>query len=254
MPADLPDRRPPSRGDLQRALVVNAATKPVAVTVGAGVAVAAIVLGTPWLLAVALVAYAALAAMTFFDEAEAERVGDRAYGKGKAKGGGSLPAGGLDPRTLTPEIRAQLDAARSEQALIAATIDGSDLSFADVREEVAQLVRALEGAARRAQQLYAYLVTQDRTALRRRIQELDRAHDRQTADALRGQLAELGRLDEMLRAAYGEMEQVNASLKTVHARLIGLAVSSQASGEAELVGDVRELRERVETLTTGLHA
>ncbi len=250
---DLPDRRPPSRDDLQRALLVNAATKPVAITVGAGVAVAAIVLGATWLLAVALIAYAALAAMTFFDEGEAERVGDRAYGKGRA-GLASGSAGGLDPKALTPEIRAQLDAARSEQAAIVATIDGSDLSFADVREEVAQLVRGLEGAARRAQQLYAYLVTQDRPALQRRIQELDRARDAQTAEALRAQLAELQRLEDMLRGAYGEMEQVNASLRTVHARLVGLAVSSQASGEAELVGDVRELRERVETLTTGLHA
>ena len=42
------------------------------------------------------------------------------------------------------------------------------------------------------------------------------------------------------------------SLRTVHARLVGLAVQSKASGEAELVGDVRELRERVQTLTTDL--
>ncbi|MCW2958284.1 MAG: hypothetical protein JWP18_1087, partial [Solirubrobacterales bacterium] len=35
-------------------------------------------------------------------------------------------------------------------------------------------------------------------------------------------------------------------------RLVGPAASSQAPGEAELVGD-RELRDRVETLRTGLH-
>jgi hypothetical protein len=244
----IPARRPPTRAELQRALAVNALTKPVTVTVGAAVAVAAIVLGATWLLVIALITYAALATMTFFDEAEAERVGDRAYGKAH----GILAGSGVNPATFAPEIRAQLDAARNEQELIVRTITDSDLSFADVRQEVEQLVQGLEGAAGRAQQLYAYLVTQDRTGVQRRIQELDSAGDRQTAEALRMHATELGRLDGMLRAAYGEMEQVNASLRTVHARLVGLAVASKASGEAELVGDVRELRDRVQTLTTGL--
>lgn len=245
-----PARRPPTRSELQRALAVNALTKPVTVVVGAAVAVAAIVLGAPWLLIIAVGAYAALATLTFFDENEAERVGNQAYGKSH----GALAATSVDPGTLAPEIRAQLDAARAEQALIIGTITESELSFADVRDEVAQLVAALEGAAGRAQRLYAYLVTQDRAGLRRRITELEEAGDGPTAAALRGQATEVGRLETMLRGAYGEMEQVNASLKTVHARLVGLAVSSQASGEAELVGDVRELRERVHTLTEGLQA
>ncbi|WP_354698644.1 hypothetical protein DSM112329_04332 [Paraconexibacter sp. AEG42_29] len=243
-----PDRRPPTRSELQRALAVNALTKPVTVGVGAAVAVAAIVLGATWLLVIALVAYAALAALTFFDEKEAEAVGDRAY----ARGHGGTTRAGLDPAKLAPEIRAQLDAARAEQSGIVRTITESDLSFADVREEVAQLVAALEGAAGRSQRLYGYLVTQDRRALRDRIEQLARIGDEATVAALRAQDAELGRLDAMLRGAYGEMEQVNASLRTVHARLVGLAVSSQASGEAELVGDVRELRERVDVLTEDL--
>lgn len=243
-----PLRRPPTRAELQRALAVNALTKPLTVAVGAGVAVAAIVLGATWLLVIAVVTYATLATMTFFDEREAERVGDRAYGRAQ----GPLAASGVDAGTLAPEIRAQLDAARAEQTLIVRTITDSELSFADVRDEVAQLVTALEGAAGRAQRLYAYLVTQDRAALRFRIRELEAAGDGPTAAALRGQDAELARLETMLRGAYGEMEQVNASLRTVHARLVGLAVSSQASGEAELVGDVRELRERMDVLTEGL--
>lgn len=244
-----PVRRPPSRSELQRALAVNALTKPVSVAAGAAVAVAAIVLGATWLLVIALVTYAALAAMTFFDEDEAQRVGDHAYGKAH----GALPGSGLDPAKFSPEIRAQLDAARAEQTLIVKTITDSDLSFADVREEVAQLVTALEGAAGRAQHLHSYLSKQDFNGLHARIQEYGRAGDQTTVAALRAQEDELNRLDTMWKSAYGEMEQVNASLRTVHARLVGLAVQSKASGEAELVGDVRELRERVQTLTTDLH-
>lgn len=244
----VPARRPPTRRELQTALAVNALTKPVTVSVGAAVTVAAVVFGATWLLVIALVTYAALATMTFFDEVEAERVGDRAYGKSH----GAIGEGALDAGTFAPEIRAQLDAARSEQALIVRTITESELSFADVREEITQLVRGLEGAAGRAQRLHAYLRTQDRPGLERRIAELDQAGDVRTADALRGQVKELRRLEGMLRGAYGEMEQVNASLRTVSARLVGLSVTSQASGEADLVGDVRELRDRVDTLTTGL--
>ena len=91
-------------------------------------------------------------------------------------------------------------------------------------------------------------------ALDRRIRECQESGERETAAALSTQRTELERLDGMLRGAYGEMEQVNASLRTVHARLVGAAVTSEAGADADLAGDVRELRERVETLTSGLDA
>ncbi|HEX6391042.1 MAG TPA: hypothetical protein VFZ89_16400, partial [Solirubrobacteraceae bacterium] len=118
--------------------------------------------------------------------------------------------------------------------------------------ESGQLVAALEAAARRAQKLSAYLADQDPYGLERRIQECERSGQHQTAEALRTQLAELRRLNGMLHNTFGEMEQVNASLKTVHARLVGAAVSTEAGADADLAGDVRELRARVETLTAGL--
>lgn len=243
------DRAPVTREHLRRELVVNAATKPLNIALPAAVVIAGVLVGTPWLFVVALVVYLGLAATTFFDEREAERVGDRVYGRDRPR-----VAGTLDPRTLAPPIRAQLEAARGEQAAIARTIEGSDLSWADVRGETAALVAALEAAARRAQRLSDYLASQDAEAIRRRIAACERDGERETADALRTQVAELDRLDGMLRGAYGEMEQVNAALRTVHARLVGAAVSSAAEADADLAGDVRDLRERVETLTSGLDA
>jgi ABC-type phosphate transport system auxiliary subunit len=237
---------PVTRQRLQRELVVNAVTKPVNIAVPAAGVVAAIAIGALWLVAVAVLVHAALAAMTFFDEAEAAKVGDRVYGRE------DKPRDALEPSAFVPPIRAQLEAARAEQTAIARTIEGSDLSWADVRSETAQLVTALEAAARRAQKLSVYLGGQDVAGLERRIGECDRSGEAETAVALRTQHAELQRLDGMLRSAYGEMEQVNASLKTVHARLVGAAVSSEAGADADLAGDVRELRERVETLTDGL--
>jgi ABC-type phosphate transport system auxiliary subunit len=237
---------PVTRKHLQRELVVNAATKPMNIGVPVSVAVAGILTSAPWLLAVAAVVYVALAAMTFFDEDEAAKVGERVYGRE------DKPRQELEASALMPPIRAQLEAARHEQHAIAKTIEGSDLSWADVRSETGQLVSALEAAARRAQRLGVYLAGQDVVGLERRIGECDQTGETETAAALRTQHAELRRLDEMLRSAYGEMEQVNASLKTVHARLVGAAVTSEAGADADLAGDVRELRERVETLTSGL--
>jgi hypothetical protein len=54
------------------ALAVHALTRPVNLAIAAAVAVAAVVLAA-WLFAVAAAAYVALSAITFFDEAEAER-------------------------------------------------------------------------------------------------------------------------------------------------------------------------------------
>jgi len=240
---------PVTRARLQRELAVNAATKPLNITVPAGVAVAGILTGAPWLLAVAAVVYVALAALTFFDEDEAAKVGDRIYGR---EDEAAKPL--LEAKALAPPIRGQLEAARAEQQAIARTIEGSDLSWADVRSETGQLVKALEAAARRAQRLSSYLAGQDVRALDMRIRQCQESGERETAAALRTQRTELERLDGMLRGAYGEMEQVNASLRTVHARLVGAAVTSEAGADADLAGDVRELRERVETLTSGLDA
>src|SRR5439155_20244711 len=84
-----------TRKSLQRELIVNAATKPMAIGVAAAVAVGALVIGAAWLLAVAVVAYIAFAAGTLFDGDEAERVGraadERARGRGALRETRALP-------------------------------------------------------------------------------------------------------------------------------------------------------------------
>src|SRR3954469_10082631 len=134
-----------TRATLRRDLAVNAATKPVNVVVPAGVLVAGLLLGTPWLIGVAAVVYVVLAVMTFFDEKEAERVGRRAYGQG------SDPARPrLDAKALAGPIREQVLAGRTEAEKIDRTVRSSALPFAAVSEEVSRLVGALEATARRA--------------------------------------------------------------------------------------------------------
>jgi serine/threonine protein kinase len=95
LPADLPEltgipvvRRPPHRFASThklrarapyRVLLAYAATRPANLLVGVGVAIAAVFLAG-WLFAVAVGAYGALLAITFFDEAEAALVASRGAG------------------------------------------------------------------------------------------------------------------------------------------------------------------------------
>ena len=237
-----------TRATLRRDLAVNAATKPVNVIVPAGVLVAGLLLGTPWLIGVAAVVYVVLAVMTFFDQGEAERVGKRAYGKDRPK---SL----VDPKALADPIRAQVLAARAEAEKIDRTVRSSDLPFAAVSQEVSQLVSALEATARRAQRLYDYLSDQERPADLERRAEAQRASGHPgAAQALAEQASVLRSLNDQLMRAGAEMEEVNASLGAVHGRLVQASVASEAERDAELAGDVRDLRKRLEGVTGALES
>ncbi len=242
-----------TRRDLQRALVVNAATKPVTILVTAAVAVGALLLGVTWLLAVAGVVYLALAALTFFDGEEAERVGDRVYGRARASSGRGAKQ--LKTADLAPPIRAQVERARREAATVRRTIDGSSFSFSEVTTEIDALVQAIEKIAGRAQRVWSYLAAQDVHALDRRLAELESSPaSAGTLAALRDQRAALEELSGVLNRSLAQMEEVNAQLGGVNARLVRMAVAEEEAGEHALAGDVRGLREQVEASAAGLEA
>ncbi|HEX8084773.1 MAG TPA: hypothetical protein VF529_10830 [Solirubrobacteraceae bacterium] len=211
---------PPTRDDLRRELAVNAATKPVNVAVPAGVAVAGLLLGTVWLLPFAAVIYVVLAVMTFFDEGEAEAVGQRAYGAGH-----KAPKA-LQEKTLAPKIREYLEAARRERAAIDRTIAQADLPFESVAQEVDQLLAAVEATARRAQRVHDHLMQRPPG----------------TAQGLRSKL----------RGYHDEMAEVVRAMRDVHDRLVEASLANEEDRDAQLAGDVRDLRARVDAATEGL--
>jgi hypothetical protein len=242
-----------TRTDLRRALAINALTKPVNVLVPAAVAVAAVIIGAWWLWVVAIVVFAVLCAQTFFDEDEAERVGERTYA-------GDLPAGRpVDSRKLAPPIRAQLDAALSEQKRIRDAIDAAGLPFADLGVEVTALVREMERTAARAQLVYEYLAGLYPDRIEARMRELRTAQGtgpddpaRTTADALEEQLAAYRDMRRQVERYFAEMEQTVAALSTIHAQIVRMGVTADAGGEEELTGRVRDLRGKVTALTEGI--
>lgn len=247
-----------TRSDLQRALVVNAATKPVTIGVSAAVVVAGLLLGQLWLVGVAVVVYLVLAGLTFFDGGEAEKVGDRVYGRSRSAG---PERKALKAADLAPPIRDQVLRARREAKTVRETIAGSSLSFSEVGPEIDALVEAIEKIAGRAQRVWSYLEAQDVAGLDRRLAELEASASGPhpsastgTLAALRDQRAALEDLSGVLNRSLGQMEEVNAQLGGVNARLVRMAVAEEEAGQHALAGDVRGLREQVEATAAGLEA
>src|SRR3954447_22443011 len=222
--------KPPDRGALTRALTVNALTKPVNVAVGVAVLVAAIVIGVSWLFIVAAGVYGVLALMTFFDGDEAERVGNRVYGKAREID----EKGRIKPTDLSGPIGAQLQAAQSEEQRIRASIDGADLPFDEVSSEVDALVRSMERVCHRADLVYRYLEGQNPNQVRWRLQQVQQEagnapdpSQKQLIEALQQQLEALGGLEDQLRRFYSQMEHTVTSLGAIGARIVQASVAEE---------------------------
>ena len=249
-----------TRDTLRRELMVNAARTPLALGVGAAVFVAGLALGTVWLFPVALVIYLAIAASTFFDGNEAERVGQRAYTKARSESTATraLPAG------LSADLLQLLERARLEERRILETIAQSELPFEDITVEVDGLAKEMEQIAGRAQTVTSFLDSHDPAELRLRLAALralkagggDAAAEARSraADAIQDQLRVGEALASELERFRAEMEHLIASLGVVHGQLVRISVSHDPKLEEHVAREVRDLRTRVSTLADGLRA
>jgi hypothetical protein len=248
------DRDLVTREHLGRALAVNALTKPVNVAVPAAVVVAGAVLGTVWLMVVAVACYAALAAITFFDDREAERVGQRLY----SARADDAPLPRIDPATLAAPIRQRVEAALSAQASIDEALTASDASLDNVASEVDELVSGMNTIAARADRVHDYLERCDPGALRRRIATLRSVQapddtQLQTQAALEGQLETVERLRRHLDRFLAEMDHVVASLEAMHAEVVSISAVGEEARQVALASQVRELRDEVGAVSEGVH-
>ena len=254
------ERKPAvTRKELQRQLTVNALTKPLNVAVPAAVAVAGLLLGTPLLLPLAVVVYLVLAVVTFFDTREADKVADRVYGRDPASVRKAEETRELKAAGYAPEIAQQMRAALEQERQIRQAISESDLPFDEVSGEVDALVRALERIADRAQKVHAFLATQDRDGVERRLEELrtggDDLSDADRAaliDALQAQLEAIDALRRQLSRFRAEIEHTTATLQTVYASLVQMSVTTDAVGEQQVADQVRALREHVGAAAQGI--
>lgn len=223
---------------------MNALVHPVNVLVPAGVLVAAALLGAAWLALVAVACWVVLAAMTFFDEREAARVGRRVREQRRAA------EARVDPAEFSLEIGARVKAASAARAAIHAAVDASSASLAGVAVEADALLAAMHADAVRAQRIHAFLAGESLAALERRVAQEPSAAVREALDA---KLAALKRLRQRLFGLLGEMDRVVATLQTVQAEILAADDLEQAAvDERELASRISELRAGVEAMSAGL--
>ena len=247
-----------TRDTLRNALMLNAARKPLAIGVGIAVIVAGLALGTAWLVPVALVLYLGLAASTFFDGNEAQRVGQRVYARARSASFAvrALPAG------LSADLTELLERAHLEERRILETIASSELPFEDISLEVDGLAREMEQIAKRAQTVTAFLTAHDPAELRLKLAGLEAARAggddaagqarSRAAGAIRDQLRVGEALASELDRFRAELEHLIASLGVVHGQLVRISVSHDPKLEEDVAREVRDLRTRVGALADGL--
>jgi type IV secretory pathway TrbD component len=238
-----------TRRTLTRELVLNAASRPLNLVVPAGVAAASLVLEAAWLLPFAVAVYLAMAVATFFDGAEAERVGRAVYERSR------LPERRqLETATLARPIARKLEQARAEEARIRDAIEQAAVPRFDVTDEVARLMVGLDKLAERAQQIHAYLATQDEAAVSERLRVLraaptgNAAVDAANADAaaaLEEQLHVAEQLEQHLARFDAQMEHAIASLSSIHGQIVRMNATEEAAAQRDVAGDVRSLRREI---------
>lgn len=230
-----------TRDQLPRALVLNAVTKPLNVVVPAGVVVAGLLVGAVWLVVVAAAVWLALVGATFFDEREAQRVGERARAGRQV----TAPKAGAQPAAFAPAIGRRLEAALAARDSIHAAVEATDSPHADVVAEVDALVAAMEGDAARAQRIHAFLAQEVPDAIRRRIAE---EPSEEVRTALAAKLDAVTRLQQRLDRLLSELDHVVITLQTTEAEIL----AADGMEHDVLAGQVSELRVNVKLISDGL--
>jgi chromosome segregation ATPase len=243
-------RRPYSRSEFNRALVVNALTQPFNVILLAAVLIAGLVLNVLLpILPVALVVYGIAAARTYFDEDEANKVLERERGRRRE----ALEAGRLDTRALAEPIAHLLTAGHRRETRIRDAIARAELPYEEVSSEVDRFIRAMEDGAGRAQLLYEALSETPPSRVEQRLREVRGEPSKaELTSALESQLTVLRRMEAQLQRFYDEMERVLVELDTVHGNLVSASASTEAANQERLASEVRALREEVGTVAAGM--
>jgi hypothetical protein len=246
-----------TRRRLGRELVLNAASKRLNVGVGGAVLVAALVFQTVWLVPVAVLVYLGMLIATLFDAKEAERVGKATYDR--LREGKRLE---LDPAVFAPAAVGQFDRVRKQEAQIRVAAEGARLAPTDLVPEVEKLVDGYEALAARAQRLRDYLGdgAEERAARQslRRLQagESDdpatAAANAQAIAAIEDQLKARGQLTAQLGRVEAQMEHIAATLGTIHAQVVRMSVTEEASGRPDASALVRDLQREVSAAVDAL--
>ncbi len=248
------DRKPYSRAEYNRALLANALLDPFAVVVLAIVVVAGFLLNAAAvMLAIGLVLYGAAAARAYLDEDVAAKVLERERAKRRKALRSASPR--VAEGKLAEPIRDLVRGALRRRARIQEAVDGAELPYTEVLDEVDRFVGAMEATAGRAQLLYEALAECPPSRVETRLRELRQENDparQELASAVAHQLDVGRRMERQLQAFYDQMERMLVELDTVRGNLVSVSASTDAANQQQLAAEVRGLREEVGALAEGM--
>lgn len=249
---NLPAKKPYSRDEFASALIANAAAKPFNVALLVGTMAAGVAVGAQVGLALlaALVVYGIAAAWTFFDEEEAQTVLTREREQRKKQLGEGTRR--VDPRTLAPDIREHLLAARRIEQRIRDAIARAELPYEEVSAEADALVTLMELSAMRAQLLYEALHESPPSRVADRLRELEGSGKTELIEALEHQLEVQLKMQAQLQSFYDQMERVVVELESIRGSLLSVSASTDAANQQRLAGEVRALRDELGSLAEGM--
>jgi hypothetical protein len=247
-------QRPPTRSELNRELMLRAATSWDGLVALAVVAGAGVVLGLPVLIVVAVVLWLAASVWHYFDGSEADKLAAERAGK-RAR---LEAAARLDPAALCEPVSRELRRARAQEASIRQTIMESELP-SELTEDIDALVQAFEATARRADIIYRTLERQQENGqgardLAARIAQLQAAGataspDQQAlVEALSAQLAAARRAEELRDRFFTTMERMVAELGTIDSEILGMSAAEAATAQQQVAGQLSDLRALVSGL------
>ena len=248
----MPERKPYTKGEFNRALVLNALLDPFNVAILAVLLVVGILLGVlPILGPAAAVLYLAGAARTYFDTDVADRVlADQRASRRKALEGGRPK---LDERKLSPPIARLVHESRVREQRIRSAIAEADLPYAEVADEVDRFVGAMEDTARRAQLLSDALADTPPAQVQERLLQVQGDPDKaELTEALTTQKTTLARMQRQLERFGTEMERILVELDTIRGQIASVSASAGASKGQELAGEVRALRQQMGAVADGM--
>jgi hypothetical protein len=247
-------QRPPTRSELNRELMLRAATSWDGLVALAVVAGAGVVLGLPVLIVVAVVLWLGASVWHYFDGSEADKLAaERAGRRARVE-----EAARLDPAALCEPVSVELRRARAQEASIRQTIMESELP-SELTDDVDALVQAFEATARRADIIYRTLERQQDNGqgardLAARIAQLRArgpavsADERALIEALSAQLAAAQRAEELRDRFFTTMERMVAELGTIDSEILGMSASEAATAQQQVAGQLSDLRELVSGL------
>jgi len=236
--------------------VLNALTDRFNLVIFAGMLVAGLLLGVLVLvLPVALVVYGLAAARTYFDEDAQEAVleGERSKRRMLLQSGGAT----RDPSAFSSRIADLMRRALDKDAQIRAAIDGADLPYQEVSDEVDRFLATMWQTAGRAELLREGLVDTPPQVVESRLEQVRGAGDPDKAElveALTRQLEVQRKMEVQLQRFYDQMEKLLVELDTVRGHLLTVSASAEADNQERLADDVRDLREEMGAVAEGMAA